>query len=65
VDVQSAETLKQVLPQCQLKIIEGAGHLPFEETPEEFNRLVLDFIDQDFIDQQKAPPGRGTICKAL
>jgi pimeloyl-ACP methyl ester carboxylesterase len=65
VDVRSAEALKQALPQCQLKIIEGAGHLPFEETPEEFNRLVLDFIDQDFIDQQKVPPMRGTICKAL
>lgn len=46
VDVRSAEALKQVLPQCQLKLIEGAGHLPFEETPEEFNRLVLDFIDE-------------------
>jgi pimeloyl-ACP methyl ester carboxylesterase len=45
VDVRSAEALKQVLPQCQIKIIEGAGHLPLEETPEEFNRLVLDFID--------------------
>jgi pimeloyl-ACP methyl ester carboxylesterase len=65
VDVRSAETLKQVLPHCQLKIIEGAGHLPLEETPEEFNRLVLDFIDQDFIDQQKVTPGQGTICKAL
>jgi pimeloyl-ACP methyl ester carboxylesterase len=46
VDVRSAEPLKQALPQCKLKIIEGAGHLPFEETPDEFNRLVLDFIDQ-------------------
>ena len=46
VDVRSAEPLKQILPQCQFKIIEGAGHLPFEETPDEFNRLVLDFIDQ-------------------
>jgi pimeloyl-ACP methyl ester carboxylesterase len=27
-------------------VIEGAGHLPFEERPDEFNRLVLDFIDQ-------------------
>lgn len=60
VDVRSAEALKQVLPQCQLRLIEGAGHLPFEETPEEFNRLVLDFVDQ-----QMVPPGRGTICKAL
>lgn len=46
VDVLSAEPLKQALPQCQLEIIQGAGHLPFEETPDEFNRLVLDFIDQ-------------------
>lgn len=46
VDVRSAEVLKQVLPQCELKIIEGAGHLPFEETPEEFNRLVLDFVER-------------------
>jgi len=46
VDVRSAEPLRQALPQCQLKIIEGAGHLPFEETPDEFNRLVLEFIDQ-------------------
>ena len=45
VDVRSAEPLKQALPQCQLKIIEGAGHLPFEETPDEFNRLVLKFLD--------------------
>ena len=46
VDVRSAEDLKQALPHCQLALIEGAGHLPFEETPEEFNRLVLDFVDQ-------------------
>ncbi len=60
VDVRSAETLMQVLPQCRLKLIEGAGHLPFEEMPEEFNRLVLDFVDQ-----QTILPKRGTICKAL
>lgn len=46
VDVRSAEPLRQALPDCQLALIEGAGHLPFEETPEEFNRLVLGFIDQ-------------------
>ncbi len=45
VDIGSAETLKRALPDCQLKMIEGAGHLPFEEMPDEFNRLVLDFID--------------------
>lgn len=46
VDVGSAEPLSRALPECQIKVIEGAGHLPFEETPDEFNRLVLDFIDQ-------------------
>jgi pimeloyl-ACP methyl ester carboxylesterase len=46
VDVRSAEPLKRALPDCELKMIEGAGHLPFEETPKEFNRLVLDFIDR-------------------
>jgi pimeloyl-ACP methyl ester carboxylesterase len=46
VDIGSAEALKRALPDCQLKMIEGAGHLPFEEMPDEFNRLVLDFIDQ-------------------
>lgn len=45
VDVRSAENLKRALPHCQLALIEGAGHLPFEETPDEFNRLVLDFVN--------------------
>jgi pimeloyl-ACP methyl ester carboxylesterase len=46
VDVRSAEPLRRALPQCELAIIEGAGHLPFEEMPEEFNRLVLEFINR-------------------
>ena len=46
VDIRSAEPLRQALPDCQLKVIKGAGHLPFEETPDEFNRLVLEFVDQ-------------------
>jgi pimeloyl-ACP methyl ester carboxylesterase len=53
VDMRSAEPLKRALPHCQLKIIEGAGHLPFEETPDEFNRLVLDFIDHSRRDIDK------------
>jgi len=45
VDVLSAEPLSRALPRCELAMIEGAGHLPFEETPDEFNRLVLEFIE--------------------
>jgi pimeloyl-ACP methyl ester carboxylesterase len=46
VDLRSAGPLQRALPQCELALIEGAGHLPFEETPDEFNRLVLDFVDR-------------------
>ena len=45
VDVRSAEVLMRNLRNCQLEIICGAGHLLFEESPEVFNRLVLDFIE--------------------
>lgn len=44
VDPRSAEILKKQLPQAALKLIPGAGHLPFEETPEEFNGIVLEFL---------------------
>jgi len=44
VDLKSSEALMHILPDCQRALIQGAGHLPFEETPEEFNRLVLDFL---------------------
>ena len=46
VDLASAEVLKQRLRDAELAIIEGAGHLPFEETPEEFNRLTLGFLEK-------------------
>jgi pimeloyl-ACP methyl ester carboxylesterase len=43
VSPRSAERLCQVLP-AKLVLIEGAGHLPYEECPEEFNRAVTDFL---------------------
>jgi pimeloyl-ACP methyl ester carboxylesterase len=46
VDLRSSEPLMQAMPGCKLELIEGAGHLPFEERPEEFNRLVLDFLER-------------------
>jgi pimeloyl-ACP methyl ester carboxylesterase len=46
VDLRSAEQLRRALPASELTLIEGAGHLPFEETPAEFNRLVLDFVER-------------------
>jgi pimeloyl-ACP methyl ester carboxylesterase len=46
VDLRSAERLRRALPASELTLIEGAGHLPFEEAPDQFNRLVLDFVER-------------------
>jgi pimeloyl-ACP methyl ester carboxylesterase len=40
----SAEPLAKCFDQVEVKIIEGAGHLPYEETPEEFNAAVKKFL---------------------
>ncbi len=46
VNIRSSDVLMKKLPACERAIIPGAGHLSFEETPEEFNRLVLSFLDR-------------------
>lgn len=48
VDLRSATTLQQHLPNAEVKLIAGAGHLPFEEEPEEFNRLAMEFLVRDW-----------------
>lgn len=44
VDPRSAEKLRQELPHAELEWIRGAGHLPVEERPEEFNQIALRFL---------------------
>jgi len=44
VDIHSAAALQAQIPACRTELIQGAGHLPFEECPEHFNRLLLDFL---------------------
>lgn len=46
VDFISSDVLLKKLPASERAIIPGAGHLSFEETPEEFNRLVLSFLER-------------------
>jgi len=43
--VAKAEELQSHLQNCKLVIIEDAGHMPNMEQPEEFNKVVLDFLD--------------------
>jgi len=40
----SALPLSQQFKTCCLVMLEGAGHLPYEEMPDEFNRAVLEFL---------------------
>ena len=38
------EELKRHLKNAKLVVIDPAGHLPYEEYPEEFNRILLNFL---------------------
>jgi len=40
----SADRLKTQFQTCRLLMLEGVGHLPYEEVPEEFNRAVALFL---------------------
>ncbi len=47
VDPSSAASLKQQFRNCRLVMLEGVGHMPYEEVPEEFNRTVAEFLARD------------------
>jgi pimeloyl-ACP methyl ester carboxylesterase len=38
------QSLSRDLEGAKAAIIAGAGHLPYEECPEEFSRIVLEFL---------------------
>jgi pimeloyl-ACP methyl ester carboxylesterase len=40
----SAQELKRHFRDCQLLMLQGTGHLPYEEAPQEFNRAVAEFL---------------------
>jgi len=42
--VSSADAMVRAIPNAKLAIIAGAGHLPFEERPQEFNDLLIAFL---------------------
>ncbi len=47
VDPASAIQLKQRFTDCKLVMFDGVGHLPYEETPDEFNRAVTAFLSSN------------------
>ncbi|MGQ4486608.1 alpha/beta hydrolase [Streptomyces sp. 372A] len=48
--VADAEAIARLAPHSVLRVIEGAGHLPGAEQPERFNRELLDFLRDRFLD---------------
>jgi pimeloyl-ACP methyl ester carboxylesterase len=44
VELQSGEKLRNHFHDAQLVILPGAGHLPYEEAPEEFNRALVSYL---------------------
>jgi len=44
VDPASAFRLKEKFRRCELVMLEEVGHLPYEETPGNFNRAVIQFL---------------------
>ena len=44
----SAQKVVSALPNARLITISGAGHLPYEERPEEFNSALIPFIRAEY-----------------
>ncbi len=44
VSFRSAERLRQNFRDCRLIAFRGVGHLPYEESAEEFNRALIEFL---------------------
>lgn len=45
VNVSSAEALRRNFRNARLVAFEGVGHLPYEEAPDEFNRALIEFLE--------------------
>lgn len=44
IPVEYSKDFESSIPDCQVAIMEGCGHIPYEEKPLEFSKLVLDFL---------------------
>lgn len=46
VPLECGELYQRAIPNARLEVIDGGGHLPHIERPEQFTRLVTDFLGQ-------------------
>jgi pimeloyl-ACP methyl ester carboxylesterase len=47
VDPASAIELQHFLPRAELQVVRGAGHVVFEEMPEEANQIMVEWLQWD------------------
>ena len=47
IPLHSVAPLQQHFRNARLLVLEGAGHLPYEEMPEQFNRALLNFLESN------------------
>jgi pimeloyl-ACP methyl ester carboxylesterase len=40
----AAKLILERVPNCQMKVMKGVGHLPSQENPGEFNQIVEQFL---------------------
>ena len=43
--IEAADLLTRSMPQARMTVLPGTAHLPNMESPQEFNRIVLEFLD--------------------
>ncbi len=53
IPVDAARYLHSKIKSSSLNVLQGTGHVPHWEKPDEFNRLVLDFLRQEKERQRK------------
>jgi len=49
--LESAEPLREYFRNCEYATLPGVGHLPYEEAPEDFNRIVIEFLRRPISEQ--------------
>jgi len=42
----AATRLAELIPSCRCVILEGVGHLPMMEAPDQLNRLLEEYLEQ-------------------
>ena len=49
--LDSAEPLREHFRNCEYVSLPGVGHLPYEEAPEDFNRIVTEFLRRPILER--------------